>query len=131
MNDVRHITFRIVKIDVAILLILIGLSIIFANNIEAQVKGYIFGGLIGILDFIILGKTISKAVVMPQRTAVIYIRVNYFVRLLIKGIVVVVSIKADYINVICVIIGLLLIKHIILVDNLLGKKRKASRKECE
>ena len=88
-----------------------------------MVKGYIFGGLIGILNFLLLGNTMFKASTMHPARARSYVGGNYYIRLLITAIVIIIALKADYLNALSVVIGLLLIKQIIFFSQVFNDKQ--------
>jgi ribose/xylose/arabinose/galactoside ABC-type transport system permease subunit len=90
------------------------------QNPVPMIYGIIFGTLISILSFRILALTLEKAVKMPPARAQIYAMSRYFLRMIIYGVVLYISIRADYINVMGTIIGLLIIKVVILITNLLN-----------
>lgn len=127
MNDTAKLQIKIIKIDLIILSILIIISFVFFENAMTWVKGYIFGGLIGILNFMQLAKTMEKAVTMHPAKARSYASVRYFIRYAIVAIVLIVALKADYIHALAVVIGLLLIKFIILFTNLFNDKEYYKR----
>ncbi len=122
MNHSVELVLSIVKKAIIILAILIIISFIFLDKPMTWVYGYIFGGLIGILNFILLAKTMEKSVEMPPHKAQGYASVNYFIRLAITGVVLIIAFKADYINALAAIVGIVLIKLIILVTNLFNDK---------
>ncbi|MDP3386766.1 MAG: ATP synthase subunit I [Eubacteriales bacterium] len=127
MGETIQLQFKIIKICTAILLSLSAIALVFFDDPLVWVYGYIFGGLIGILNFMLLAKTIEKAMKMPPARAQIYVSSNYFIRFSIMIIVLIVSLKADYINTLATVIGLLLIKLVILVTNILGDREYYKR----
>ncbi|QSX05048.1 ATP synthase subunit I [Sedimentibacter sp. zth1] len=133
MNKTAKLQYKIILIDVIVLIVLIILALFFTNDSVAWIKGYIFGGLIGILNFLLLGQTVKKVVTMSPRGAKTYATANYFVRLTITAVVLIIALKANYLNAISVIIGLLLIKYIIyfsqIFNNKSSFKRMTKRKE--
>ncbi|MBN2285468.1 MAG: ATP synthase subunit I [Tissierellales bacterium] len=122
MNETFELQAKIIKINGILLCILIVGSFIFFEEPLSFVYGLIFGGLIGILNFIQLAKTMEKAVRMNPAGAQAYASINYFIRFAIMAVVLIVSLKADYINALATVIGLLSIKFIILVTNLFNDK---------
>lgn len=122
MKETAELQIKIIKIDLVILSILIIISFVFFENAMMWVKGYIFGGLIGILNFMQLAKTMEKSVTMHPAKARSYASVHYFIRYAVVAVVIIVALKADYLNALAVIIGLLLIKFIILFTNLFNDK---------
>lgn len=127
MRETLPLQIKIIKIDLTMLSILIIISFLFLSNPMAWTYGYIFGGLIGVLNFMQLARTIEKAVKMSSGGAQAYASVNYFIRFSIMAIVLIVSLKADYINALATVIGLLSIKFIILVTNIFNDKEYYKR----
>ncbi len=123
MNDIIKLQYKIIIIDVIILLVLMLLAVFLTNEPITWIKGYIFGGLIGILNFILLGNTMYKASTMHPAKARMYAGANYYVRLLITAIVIIIALKADYLNAISVVIGLLLIKQVIFFSQVFNDKQ--------
>lgn len=127
MGETIQLQFKIIKLSAFILALLSVISLFFFDNPMTWVYGYIFGGLIGILNFMLLAKTIEKAMKMPPARAQIYVSSNYFIRFSIMALVLTVSLKADYIHALATVIGLLSIKFVILVTNLLSDKEYYKR----
>ncbi|MFO7887309.1 MAG: ATP synthase subunit I [Eubacteriales bacterium] len=127
MNHSVELVLSIVKKAIIALALLIVVSFIFLDEPMTWTYGYIFGGLIGILNFILLARTMERAVEMPPHKAQGYATVNYFIRFIITGVVIIVALKADYINALATIIGIVLIKLIILVTNLFSDKEYYKR----
>ena len=127
MNHSVELVLSIVKKAIIILAILTIISFIFLDEPMRWAYGYIFGGLIGILNFLLLARTMEKAVEMPSHKAQGYATVNYFIRFAITGVVLIVALKADYINALAAVIGIVLIKLIILVTNLFNDKEYYKR----
>lgn len=127
MNHSVELVLSIVKKAITILAVLIVISFVFLNEPMRWAYGYIFGGLIGILNFILLARTMERAVEMPPHKAQGYATVNYFIRFIITGVVIIVALKADYINALAAVIGIVLIKLIILVTNLFSDKEYYKR----
>jgi len=127
LNHSVELVLSIVKKAITVLALLIIVSFIFLDKPMTWTYGYIFGGLIGILNFILLARTMERAVEMPPHKAQGYATVNYFIRFIITGVVIIVALKADYINALAAIIGIVLIKLIILVTNLFSDKEYYKR----
>lgn len=103
----------IIKWDIIVLLILAGVSaLIFEDKMEI-LKGFLFGGMIGILMFFLLARTMQKASEMAPARASKHATAQYFLRMVIYAVVIFIGLKADYLNSIAVIIGLLSIKFVI------------------
>lgn len=86
------------------------------------IVGLIFGTLIGVLNFMELGKTLKKAVTLRPQDASMYAAKKYFLRFVLTAVVLYVSVTAPHINIIGTITGLLLIKVVILATNLFNDK---------
>ncbi len=127
MNHSVELVLSIVKKAIIILAILTIISFVFLDEPMTWAYGYIFGGLIGILNFLLLARTMERAVEMPSHKAQGYATVNYFIRFAITGVVLIVALKADYINALAAVIGIVLIKLIILVTNLFNDKEYYKR----
>jgi len=118
----RDIQKRILKWVAIIDILLMFSFLILSNEPLPWIYGLAFGGSIGILNFIELGMTLEKAVTMSPGRAQAYAAAKYFVRYLITGIVLVISLKADYINVLGTILGLMQVKLVIIILNLFNSK---------
>lgn len=122
LEKVVKLQYKIIVIDVVALLVLMMLSFFITKNPMPWIMGYLFGGLIGILNFILLGRTVYRASMMSPQKAQIYASSNYFLRMFITGVVLFIGLKADYLSSIAVIIGLLLIKQVIFFSQFKGSK---------
>ena len=123
MNDVKKLQYKIIFYDVIVLLILMLLAFLFISEPERWIKGYIFGGLIGILNFLLLGNTMYKASKMESSRARVYASINYYIRLIITAVVIIIALKAEYLSVISVVIGIILIKQIIFFSQVFNNKK--------
>ncbi|WP_165000416.1 ATP synthase subunit I [Anaerophilus nitritogenes] len=124
---------RIFKYTFYILITFILVSIIFLKTPKDMILGLIFGTAIGVLNFRLLSITLEKTASMGQRRMQVYATSQYLVRYIINGIVIFVGIRADYLNIIGVIIGLVLVKFVIvgssILNHLLFSKNRFIRKE--
>ncbi len=123
MSYTRDLQYKTVKWVLIIDLVLIALFFLLSKEPLSWAYGFIFGGLIGLLNFIELGKTLEKAITMNPRRAQAYTASKYFIRYILTAVVLLVSLKADYINVVGTIIGLLLVKFVIIATNLFNDKQ--------
>lgn len=105
---------RIIKNAIIIVGILSMVTVFFINEKSQMLTGLIFGLLISILCFEQLSAAITKAVDLPPEKAQVFVGLRYFIRLFIYAAVLYISIKADYINVIGTLMGLVSIKLSIL-----------------
>ncbi len=91
--------------------------------------GLIFGSLATLLMFLELAVTIEKAVKMEKDRAKAYTASKYYLRVLIYGVVIFISIKASFINVIGTVIGLLSVKVVIYITNIIVQKNSKRKEE--
>lgn len=123
-EEVNYVTKGVIVYD----LIAMALLLITSTFSKSMFLGLLFGTMIAILNFRLLAITINKSVTMPASKAQIYSTSQYMLRMLITGVVIFVSVKAPYLHVIGVAIGLLSPKFVILAKALLIDKLK--RKEA-
>lgn len=123
MAYTTDIQMKTVKWTLAAMAALGAISFLFLKEPVAFVLGLVFGGFIGILNFIELAKTLERAVTMPMAQAKSYTAMKYFLRYIIMALVLFISVKADYINIIGTIIGLLLVKFAVLATNLFDDRQ--------
>jgi hypothetical protein len=107
--------------------VLILLAFFTSQNPKTWILGYVFGGLIGILNFLHLGKTLERAVTMNPGKAQGYASSRYMLRYLTTAVVIAISLKADYLNGLATIIGLLLVKFSIFSIHLFDSKEYYKR----
>lgn len=107
----------------AIIITAVGAVITFfvSKNYMPYLTGMLFGFLIAVLCFQQLSMAISKAVNLPPGKAQIFVGTRYFIRLIIYGMVIYISIKAEYINLIGTLYGLLSIKLSIILSGIFKK----------
>jgi hypothetical protein len=103
-------------------MLLISATVLFVGNEPKPfIYALVFGTLISILNFRNLALGLERAVTMDPGSAQMYASSKYVTRFLINGIVIFVSIKADYLNVLGAVLGLLLIKFVIILTSLFHK----------
>ncbi len=123
-DEINYVTKGVIVYD----LIAIILLLITSTFSKEMLLGLIFGTIIAILNFRLLAITIEKSVTMPVSKAQIYSAGQYLLRMTVTGVVLFVSVKAPYIHVLGVAIGLLSPKFVILTKTFLIDKLK--RKEA-
>lgn len=123
-DEVNNVTKGVIVFDVIVLILLLVTS----TFNKPMILGLLFGTIIAILNFRLLAISIDKSVSMPQGKAQIYSSSRYILRMIIVGIVLLVSANAPHINIIGVAIGLVSPKFVILARKLLIDKLK--RKEA-
>ncbi|MEA1974083.1 MAG: ATP synthase subunit I [Bacillota bacterium] len=127
MSKLRKTRNQIVKLTLIFSMVLIIVSVIFLQDKIFIVYGLIFGTLTSILNFLELEKTLIKASRMKPRNAQSYVTKHYFLRYIITGIVLLISMKASYINTFGTVTGLLLLKFVIMITNLFNDKEYFKR----
>lgn len=123
-DEINYVTKGVIVYD----LIAIILLLITSTFSKEMLLGLIFGTIIAVLNFRLLAITIEKSVTMPVSKAQIYSVGQFILRMTVTGVVLLVSVKAPYINVLGVAIGLLSPKFVILTKTFLIDKLK--RKEA-
>lgn len=118
MGYTWELQLKIFKHTIILMVVLALILSIFIHPPLPMALGLVFGTLISMLNFRALALTLEKAVTMDPRRAQIYASSRYFIRFMTTGIVLFISIKANYLNVLGTIIGLFLIKIVILATNL-------------
>lgn len=112
--DNNNVSTLIIKRTIVYSLFIIGIIFIGFKEPKPLVLGYIFGASIGILGFKLLETTINKAVTMTPKRATYYALSQYLIRYFIYGIVLTISVLADYLSFVTAVIGLLMIKIVII-----------------
>lgn len=85
--------------------------------------GLLLGTIISILNFRLAALALERAVKLSPRRAGIYVSSRYMIRYFIIGTVLYISIKADYINILGTIIGIITLKLVILHREVFSNKQ--------
>src|SRR5699024_9968060 len=96
---------------------------LFTSEPTPLILGFIFGLSLSLLNFRLLYLHINKAVQMVPARAKTYMISRYLIRYTLVGVCIYISLKAPYINILGTILGLLLLKIVIHLDNLFNSKR--------
>lgn len=123
-DEINYVTKGVLIFDL-IVIILLFITSIFSKG---MFLGLIFGSTIAILNFRLLAIAVRKSVTMPVSRAQIYYSSQYILRMTITGVVLLVSVKAPYLEILGVAIGLLGPKFVILAKKIVIDKLK--RKEA-
>lgn len=118
MGSTFDIQIRVAKGVLILNSIFAGIGFFIFNEWVPFITGILFGSIIAILNFRLLSLTLEKAVVMAPESAQKYATSRYFVRFLLYGVVIFISIKANHINVLGTILGLVSLKLVILKTEL-------------
>lgn len=113
--------FKISKRVVALVLLASGIFAFAFKEPKPIILGLVFGSLISILSLKLLDNTINKAVNMPPGKATAFSTLHYFARYIIYFIVLLVAAKAEYLNLLSALVGLLSVKFVIIFSNIFDK----------
>ena len=99
--------------------------ILFRSGAPHYLLGLLFGTALGILNFRQLGATIDKAVAMSPAKAQTYATIHYFIRFSLVAVAILVSILSEQIQVLGTVAGLLTVKLVIYVTQLVSASSKS------
>ncbi len=114
---------KISKATIALTFILMGLIFFLSGDFKRDGLSLFFGSLVGILSFKLIQNVGERAVTMTPEGAYKYTVKHYFLRYIIYFIVLFISAKADYLNFLYTVIGLMLVKFVIIIYTLIDFKR--------
>jgi hypothetical protein len=123
-DEINYVTKGVIVYNFIVMILLLTTS----TFSKPMILGLVFGTIIAVLNFRLLAITLQKSVTMPASKAQIYSGTQYMMRMTVTGVVLLVSIKSPYLNIIGAAIGLLGPKFVILAKTLLIDKLK--RKEA-
>ena len=112
---------KIAKIAALISIIVIGLMALIFKNFKPIILGYVFGTLVSILTLALISDSANRIVSMQSSKAKKHAFVGYFTRLLIYVIVLIISHKAEYLNIFSAFLGLNMVKIVIFTATFLNK----------
>lgn len=124
-NEVRRVTKGVLIFDVLAIIILLATS----NFNRPMFTGLLFGSIFSVLNFRLLALSVQQTVKREPGKAQLYASSRYLVRFVLTALVIYVSVKAPYINVIGTTIGLSGPMAVILATNIIPRSKKLSRKE--
>lgn len=119
MNN--DIVFKIIKRCIFISLVFIATSLYLFKAPMPIVNGYIFGGIISILNFKLLHNTINRVIFMAPEKANMHSRIHYAIRYMIYFIVLTIGALAPYLNFITTIFGVFIVKIVIIGSTVFDK----------
>lgn len=119
MNN--DIVFKIIKKCIFISLVFIATSLYLFKAPMPIVNGYIFGGIISILNFKLLHNTINRVIFMAPEKANMHSRIHYAIRYMIYFIVLTIGALAPYLNFITTIFGVFIVKIVIIGSTVFDK----------
>ncbi len=115
MGETFKLRIKVYKYTLILTCLISGIAVFVIREYVPFIYGLVFGTLIASLNFTLLAKTLERAAKMTPERAKGYATSRYFIRYMIYGIVLYISVVADYINIIGTIVGLLVIKIVILI----------------
>jgi hypothetical protein len=124
-NEVTRVTKGVLIFDVFVIIILLATS----HFNKPMLIGLLFGSIFSVLNFRLLAISLHHTVRREPGKAQLYAASRYLVRFILTALVIYVSVKAPYINVIGTTIGLSATVMVILATNLLPVSKKLNRKE--
>ncbi len=119
MNN--NLVFNIGKRVMILVLLVSGIFALMFQEPKSIILGLIFGSIISILTLKLLDNTISKAVNMRPARAKGYSITHYFARYIIYFFVILVAAKAEYLNLLSTVGGLLSVKFVIIGSTIFDK----------
>jgi hypothetical protein len=109
------IVLKIAKIAAPISLVAIGIMALIFKNPKPIILGFVFGTLVSILSLALISDSTTKILSMRSSKAKVHTSIGYFTRLLIYSIVLVISYKAEYLNIFSAYMGLNMVKITIFI----------------
>ena len=115
MNKVSSVKDMIKKEPMIVYMIFFSLimeiiGILVVNDAKSYTKGLLFGLIFSILKLLLMKNTIRKSVLMPEAKAQKYANVQYLIRYVLTGIVLVIAALEPSISILGVFIGLISMK---------------------
>lgn len=106
---------------IGILIMAFGIGMFFTSNSWFYAKGLAFGGIFSILKLKLMEISLRKATSLPPDKAQAYGSLQYFIRFILTGVVLVVAALEPSIDIIGMIIGLLALKGAAVLQGVLAK----------
>lgn len=122
MKEVKQLVFQVAKWTIALNACAIILSAILIKNSIPVVLGIVFGVLFALLEFYALSLSLEKAVKKSPSQAATSVALGAYGRLALTAVVLMVAIKAPYLNELGTAFGIVSIKFVIYIMNFFNKK---------
>ena len=129
MFEREDLTKIIVKYSLAIYICSMGIVFFLAKDYKPYLTGLTFGTIISILSFKLMEVTGKKAILKDPQGAYKYTLLNYFLRMVIYFVILLVAAIADYINFPMTVLGLLNVRLVITILTLVDKHKSDRGKE--
>ncbi len=113
----KHYTYYYIRNAFLLMFLEILLVVIFTKNPLPKILGSLLGTMVSSLFFRVMYLNIVNMLGKPEKEAKRYMRMNYFFRYIIYGIIMTLAIKADYLDLTMTVLGLLSIKFAIYLQN--------------
>ncbi|MGO1652229.1 ATP synthase subunit I [Senegalia sp. (in: firmicutes)] len=128
MSLTKDTEYKIVKRVTMLTLMILGVILLAFPNPKDKLLGLVFGVIINLLNFRLMGLSLAKAMKMPQAQIMPYVVGSYMARYIIYGVVLTIAALADYLNFYTVVLGFFMVKIVILSDTFYDTiKRKTSK----
>ncbi|MGO1368657.1 MAG: ATP synthase subunit I [Senegalia sp. (in: firmicutes)] len=128
MSLTKDTEYKIVKRVIILTLMILGIILLAFPNPKDKLLGLVFGVIINLLNFRLMGLSLAKAMKMPQAQIMPYVVGSYMARYIIYGVVLTIAALADYLNFYTVVLGFFMVKIVILSDTFYDTiKRKTSK----
>ncbi|MGO1477608.1 ATP synthase subunit I [Senegalia sp. (in: firmicutes)] len=128
MSLTKDTEYKIVKRVIILTLMILGVILLAFPNPKDKLLGLVFGVIINLLNFRLMGLSLAKAMKMPQAQIMPYVVGSYMARYIIYGVVLTIAALADYLNFYTVVLGFFMVKIVILSDTFYDTiKRKTSK----
>ncbi len=117
----RDLIKLIFKRVVILFILVLVFSFFIVGDFKSSFLGYLFGTSISMINFIILKNSIEKSVKMSPSDAKKYGSKQYYFRMMIYGVVLIIAALADYLNFLYVVLGIFMVKLVIVLSTIFDK----------
>lgn len=102
----------------SLIVMFFGIVLFALIDFGALLRGWVYGSVLGILSFLLLSRTMQKAVTFTPQKAKIYTITNYILRYAVFFIALFVAVKRPDVSMVTVVLGLTIPKIVILYYDL-------------
>lgn len=114
----------IIKRSIILVILISAIILLIFKESKPYLYGIWFGSIINLLNFRLMYLSTKKAMTLSMRGAQSHIVINYLIRYMIYGLVLIVAAKADYISLYTAILGFFIVKIVIISDAFYDTIRK-------
>lgn len=122
MKEVKQLVFQVAKWSIVLNVCAMILAVILLKNSFPVVLGIAFGVMFALLEFYALSLSLEKAVKKSPSQAATSVAIGAYGRLALTAVVIMVAIKAPYLNELGTAFGIVSIKFVIYIMNFFNKK---------